>query len=213
MDAIRVLLIDDHPVVRLGLRSLLTQHPLVEVIGEAEDSSKALEMVARLEPDVALVDVRLGDANGIDLARQLHRLHPSTRIIILTSYDDEGFLLEAAQAGVHGYMLKSASTEVLAEAISAVHAGERRLSPTLAGKALGHLETLSRAQARSESGLSDQEFQLLRLIADGASTQEIAQILYWSERTIKRKTQDILLKLGATSRAQAVAEAYKRGLL
>jgi DNA-binding NarL/FixJ family response regulator len=147
------------------------------------------------------------------LAQRVRRIWPETRIIILTSYDDEGYLLEAARAGVHGYLLKGASAEVLADAIRAVHAGEKQLSPLLGGKALDQLAVLTRAQAQSESGLTNQELQLLRLIAAGTSTQEMGDTLHFSERTVKRKIQDILVKLGATSRAQAVAEAFKRGLL
>ncbi len=213
MQHIRVLVVDDHPVIRQGLRSLLSQYPDIQVIEEAEGGAAALELIAALQPDVVLLDIRLAGASGLELAWQLRRLHSTTRVIILTSHDDEAYLLEAAQAGAHGYLLKSASAEVLADAIRAVHAGERRLSPALAGKALEHLEKLSWAQTRSESGLSDQEFQLLRMLADGASTQDMAQALYLSERTVKRKIQDILAKLGATSRTQAVAAAFKRGLL
>lgn len=209
----RVLVVDDHPVIRQGLRSLLSQYPDIQVVGEAEGGAAALELIADLQPDVVLLDIRLAGSSGLDLAWQLWRSHSRTRVIILTSHDDEAYLLEAAQAGVHGYLLKSASAEVLADAIRAVHAGERRLSPVLAGKALKQLETLSRAQVRAESGLSDQELQLLQLLAAGASTQDMVQALYLSERTIKRKIQDILTKLGAASRAQAVAEAFKRGLL
>jgi DNA-binding NarL/FixJ family response regulator len=213
IEATRVLLVDDHPVVRQGLRSLLSQYPDIRVVGEAGGSPAALELVHGLRPDVVLLDIRLAGPSGLDLARQLRRSGSESRVIILTSYDDEGYLLEAAQAGVRGYLLKSASAEVLADAIRAVHAGEWRLSPVLADKALEHLEALSQAQTQSESGLSDQELQILRLFGEGASTQAISQALYLSERTVKRKTQDILAKLGAASRAQAVAEAFKRGLL
>lgn len=209
----RVMVVDDHPVVRQGLRSLLSQYPDIQVVGEADVAPLALELIDELRPDVVLLDIRLAGPSGLDLARQLRRSRFDSRVIILTSHDDEAYLLEAAQAGVYGYLLKSASAEVLADTIRAVHAGERRLSPMLAGKALEQLETLSRAQVRAESGLSDQELQLLQLFADGASTQDMAQSLYLSERTVKRKIQDILTKLGAASRAQAVAEAFKRGLL
>jgi DNA-binding NarL/FixJ family response regulator len=147
------------------------------------------------------------------VAGQLRRSGAGARIIILTSHDDEAYLMEAAQAGVHGYLLKSTSAELLAEAIRAVHAGEHRLSPALVSKALEQLEALSRAQAKAESGLSDQELQLLHLLAEGAGTQDMARALYLSERTVKRKIQDILAKLGAASRAHAVAEAFKQGLL
>ncbi len=209
----RVLIVDDHPVVRQGLRSLLAEYSDIQVVGETEGGSAFLELVVQLQPDVILLDIRLAGSSGLDLARQLRSMSSEARVIILTSYDDEIYLREAAQAGVHGYLLKSASAEVLADAIRAVHAGERRISPALVNKVMQQLETLSRAQAQAASGLSDQELRLLRLIAEGVSTPDIVRTLYLSERTVKRKIQDILTKLGATSRAQAVAEAYKRGLL
>lgn len=214
MEPIRVFLVDDHPVVRQGLRSLISQYSDMQVIGEAEDGSTALELVMELRPDVVLLDIRLATgSNGLQLARKLRRLKSEVRLIVLSSYDDDSYLLQAAQLGVHGYLLKSASPEVLADSIRAAYVGERRISPSMAGKALEQLAALSRAQAQSKSGLSDQELQLLQLIAQGATTQQIAQTLFLSNRTIKRKTQDILAKLGAVNRAQAVAEAFKRGLL
>jgi DNA-binding NarL/FixJ family response regulator len=205
--------VDDHPIVRQGLRSLLSQYPDIEVVEDAEGGPPALELIANLQPDVVLLDIRLAGPSGLDLARQLRRSQPHVRVIILTSHDDEAYLMEAAQAGVYGYLLKSASAELLAEAIRAAHAGEHRLSPALVGKALEQLKALSQAQAQAESGLSDQELQILRLLTEGATNQDIARTLYLSERTVKRKVQDVLTKLEAASRAQAVAEAYKRGLL
>jgi len=200
-------------VVRQGLRSLLSQYPDIQVVGEADGGPGALELIAELQPDVVLLDIRLSGRSGLELARQLRRSHSEAHVIILTSHDDEAYLMEAAQAGVHGYLLKSASAELLAEAIRAVHAGEHRLSPALVSMALEQLEALSRAQAKAESRLSDQELQLLHLLAEGAGTQDMARTLYLSERTVKRKIQDILAKLGAASRAHAIAEAFKRGLL
>lgn len=208
-----VFIVDDHLVVRQGLRSLLSQYPDIRVVGEADGGRDTVKLIARLQPDVVLLDIRLAGPSGLDLARQLQRARSQSRIIILTSYDDESYLLEAAQAGVHGYLLKSTSAEILADAIQAVHRGERRLSRAVAGKALQQLEALTQAQLQTEVGLSDQELQLLQLIADGATTQEMAGALYLSERTVKRKVQDILDKLEAANRAQAVSEAYKRGLL
>jgi len=213
VETIRILIVDDHTVVRQGLCSLLAQYSDLEVVGEADGGLPALDMITQLEPDLVLLDVRLAGPSGLELARRIRRMPTGTRVIILSSYDDENYLLEAAQAGVHGYLLKSASAEVLAESIRAVHAGEKRLSSELGGKALGQLQQLARSQARSEAGLSDQELQLLQLIAAGATTQDMVQQMYLSERTLKRKTQDVLSKLGAASRAQAVAEAFRRGLL
>jgi DNA-binding NarL/FixJ family response regulator len=208
-----VFIVDDHLVVRQGLRSLLAQYPGIRVVGEADGGPDTIELITSLQPDVVLLDIRLAGPSGLDLARQLQRAESQSRIIILTSYDDESYLLEAAQAGVYGYVLKSTSAEILADAIQAVHRGERRLSRAVAGKALEQLETLVQARVQAEIGLSDQELQLLHLIADGATTQDMAGALYISERTVKRKVQDVLDKLEAANRAQAVSKAYKRGLL
>ncbi|MFQ5611153.1 MAG: response regulator [Anaerolineae bacterium] len=213
METTRVLIVDDHPVVRQGLRSLLAEYPNIQVVGETAGGPATVDLVAGLEPDVILMDIRLAGPSGLDLARQLRRAGSEARVIILTSYDKDAYLLEAAQAGAFGYLLKNASAEVLVDTIQAVKRGEHRLSPSLAGKALQQLETLSRAQVQSKAGLSDHELQLLQLIADGATTRDMAGALYLSERTVKRKVQDVLDKLGATNRAQAVAEAFKRGLL
>ncbi len=212
MENISVLLVDDHPVVRQGLISLLGQYPDIRVVAQADRAETAIEK-AKLKPDVILLDIRLEDASGLDVARQLRRSQCSSRIIILTSYDDENYLLQAARIGVDGYLLKNVSAELLADAIRAVHAGEQQLSPALGGKALGQLRALSRSQLRLESGLAEEELKLLQFIADGLSVPEITRALYWSESTVKRKTKDVLAKLGATSRAQAIGLAFKRGLL
>lgn len=213
MEITRVVLIDDHPVVRQGLQSLLSQYPDIQVVGEAGNNPDALELISETHPDVILLDIRLLSQNGLSVARQLQRSGNRSRVIVLTSHEDESYLLEAAQAGVYGYLLKSASAEVLADSIRAVQRGERRLSPKLVGSAMKQLVALSQSQVIEDSGLADQEIQILKMIADGMNTQEMADNLYLSERTIKRKIQDILVKLGAGSRAQAVAEALKRGLI
>jgi len=208
-----VFIVDDHLVVRQGLRSLLSQYPNIQVMGEADGGPDTVELITSLQPDIVLLDIRLAGQGGLDLARQLRQAGSQSRIIILTSYDNESYLLEAAQAGVHGYLLKSTSAEILADAIRAVQRGERRLSRAVAGKALEQLEALTQAQPQAEVRLSKRELQLLQLIADGATTQEIAGTLYLSERTVKRKVQDLLDKLEAGNRAQAVSKAYKQGLL
>lgn len=213
MEDIRVVIIDDHPVVLQGIQSLLSQYPDIHVVGEAGNSSAALELINEGSPDVVLLDIRLADQNGLDIARQIYRSQVKSRVIILTSHEDEEYLLEAVQANVYGYLVKGTSAEVLVEAIRAVHAGERRLSKSLISKAMDQMVELSQAQLQAKSGLSNQELKVLKLIAAGSNTQEMANNLHWSERTLKRKLKDILAKLNAANRAQAVAEAYKLGLL
>jgi DNA-binding NarL/FixJ family response regulator len=209
---IRVLIVDDHPVVRKGLISLLSQFSIIQVVGEAGDISTALTHLHEKKPDIVLLDIRLGDENGLDVAQYIRRTESPARVIVLSSFEDKANLSLATQARVYGYLSKSTSPELLLEAIQAVHSGERRLSPSIGGKALEQLESLSNLQVQVEIGLSNQETQILKLMAEGASTDDMGKALYLSERTIKRKIQDILTKLEAVNRAQAVAEGFKRGL-
>jgi len=211
MQSIRVFLVDDHPVVREGLRSLLASFPDIEVVGEAGDAFAIASQVQATRPDVLLLDIRLGNASGLEAARLLRRNQPSVKIIILTTYDDAEYLQQALAADVHGYLLKSASHEQLAEAIRAVHRGERLLSPPLLGKVMEEFGRLARDKSRQDSRLSDQELQVLRQIAAGATNREIAERLFWSEVTVKRKIQDIIEKLGVANRAEAIAEAIRHG--
>ena len=210
---IRVVIVDDHPVVRKGLKSLLLQYPEINVIGESDGNKDVLGMIGELNPDVVLMDIRLGNVSGIDLTRRIRRFNDKIYIIILTSYDEKSYLIEAIQAGAHGYLLKSASPETLVETIQEVYAGERCISIELVGQLMEQMEVLTQEQQISRSGLSVGEIQVLQMIADGLGTQEIAQALFLSESTVKRKLHEILEKLGATNRAQAIAEAFKRGLL
>ena len=213
MSAIRVLICDDHPIVRQGVRSVLTNHADIEVVGEAENASTLFAIIDSLKPDVVLVDIRMPGQSGIDVTQRLKRDYPDVKVIILSTYDDDEFLFGALRAGADGYLLKSASQEVLADSIRQVGHGERLLSPTLVSKVMREFRDLAKDKARGESGLTDQEVEVLRMIAAGATNKEIAEKLYWSEVTVKRKVQDILEKMGVANRAQAVAEAGKRGLL
>jgi DNA-binding NarL/FixJ family response regulator len=210
---IKVLVIDDHPVVRDGVENLLSQQPDIEFVGGAADTDSALEALAALHPDVALVDIKLGEDSGLKLARRILHAHPTCRVIMLTSYGDEEYLWEAARARVHGYLLKSSSPELLADTIRAVHGGEIRLSPAMGDTALREMRGMAHEMAVLHEGLSPEHIRVLSLIASGSSVAEIAHDMSFSERTVKRKSQEILTILGVSSRAQAVSEAYERGLL
>ncbi|MFQ5856648.1 MAG: response regulator [Anaerolineae bacterium] len=213
MERIRILIADDHPIVRQGLRSLLTQYDDLEVAGEAGTGPAVLEHASRLQPDVILLDVRMAGANGIEIARQLRQEHPEIRIIILTTYDDEEYLFGALQVGAQAYLLKDISLDTLPTAIRAVHQGERLLSPLLVDKVLREFQNLTTEKLRRDAGLSDEELRILRAMARGATNKEIAEEFFWSEVTVKKKVQEILAKLEAENRTQAVAKAIRQGLI
>jgi DNA-binding NarL/FixJ family response regulator len=208
---IRVLIVDDHPVVRHGLRSLLAGHPDIEVVGEAENGAEVLPCLAGRETDVILLDIQMKGQSGIEIARRVRHAYPAVKVIILTTYDDEGYLREALEAGVHGYLLKSASHASLPDSIRAVMRGEKLLSQPLVSAVVSDYQKLVQDHARREAGLTAEELQILAAIADGASNKDLAERFFWSEATVKRRVQEILDKLGATNRAQAIAEAVRRG--
>ena len=209
----RVFIVDDHAIFRRGLRSLLAEEPDIDVIGESANGVDALAAAGRLDPDVMILDIRLGGLDGIQVARQLQLRHPSVRVIVLTTYEDSQYLLSAFQSGAYAYLLKNTSYDTLANAIRAVRRGQRLLAPELVHHMLEEYRQLAQQRLRHESGVSDQELEVLRLLAEGASSREIADRLFWSEITVKRKVQDIADKLNAGNRVQAVAEAVRRGLI
>ncbi len=213
MSYIKILIVDDHPIVRRGLQSLLTDAKDLQVVGEASNGAEALQQIAALKPDVVLMDIRLPNADGVQVTRRVRREHPHVKVIILTTYDDEQHLFNAIEAGAHGFLTKHADYGDIASSIRAVYKGERLLSPALIGKVLDRFQQLARAQAMQESGLGDEEVEVLRLIADGATNKEIGEKLFWSEVTVKRRASEVYAKLNVADRAQAVAEAMKRGLI
>lgn len=213
MRAIRVLIVDDHPSVRRGLRSLLSSSLDMEVIGESEDGAAALQAAIELSPDVILLDIRMPGPEGTQIAHQLHQQVPEARIIILTAYDHESYVINAMRAGAHAYVLKSTSDETVVETIRSVYHGKRALSASLMDKVLKQFQVLARDHAWSESNLSEQEAEVLNLMAQGATNKEIADEMYWSERSVKRVVQQIMDKLEARSRTHAVAKAIRRGLI
>ncbi|TMC52324.1 MAG: response regulator transcription factor [Chloroflexi bacterium] len=157
MSPIKVLIVDDHPVVRRGLQSLLADAKDVQVVGEASNGAEALQQIAATAPDVVLMDIRLPNADGVQVTRRVRRDYPQVKVIILTTYDDEQHLFNAIEAGAHGFLTKHADYGDIAAAIRAVHRGERLLSPSLVGKVLERFQQLARAQAMQASGLSDED--------------------------------------------------------
>ena len=211
MNTIRVMVVDDHPVVRQGVRSLLSNHADLEIVGEADTGMTALRHAADLAPNVILLDIRMPGETGIDLVERLQRTAPAAKILMLTSFDDREYVTGALRAGAHGYVLKSISDETLVNAIRAVHSGERVLSPQVLDQMI---QRFTSDTLESEIvDLTQDERDIMRLLADGASNAKIASDLYMSETTVKRKLQEVFEKLSVHSRAQAAAEAVRRGLI
>jgi DNA-binding NarL/FixJ family response regulator len=212
---IRILLADDHAVVRSGIRSLLEHHDDLSVVEEASSADDIVAAVASCDPDVVLIDLKLsGDGpTGIDVARRLKRQGERPRVAIITAFDDGDYVFSAFHAGVDAYILKTVSEDVLADAIRAIHAGERFVSGPLLGSVLTQFGELARFRVQQESGLSDEDLLALRMLAKGATTAEISGALFCSEPTLKRKLRAIYEKLHVTTRVQAVVEALRRGLI
>lgn len=205
---IRVLVVDDHPVVREGLVAILEDDPEFQVAGSVGSAEEALALAPRARPDVVLLDLELPGMSGVDAIPGLAAAAPGARIVVLTAYDTDERVLGAVRAGARGYLLKGSPAEEIARAIRAVHAGESYLASRVAGTLLGQV----RAPRRS-TALSERERAVLRHIADGLSTKQAARVLGITERTVKFHVRSIMNKLGADTRAQAVAKAARRGLL
>jgi len=210
---IRVLHVDDHPIVRQGVRSLLSAFADIQVVGEADSPTTVFAQIQSLRPDVILLDVRLGEFNGIQVAQQLRRTYPDCRVIILTTYDDDDYLFAALEAGAQAYLLKDVSLDELPASIRAVHAGKRLLSPFLMDRVLGQFQTLAADKRQHEIGLSRDDQQMLVFMADGLTNREIADKLHFSEATVKKRVQEMLESLGVANRTQAVALAIRRGFI
>ena len=199
---IRVLVADDHPVVQQGLCTMLELEDDILVIGRASDGIDAVEQVREQHPDVVLLDVQMPKMDGIEALRQIRSENPQARVIVLTTYRSEDYVLPSLQAGASGYLLKDATREELAGAIRSVAAGESLLDP----------EWL-RVRPSETPALTARERDVLRLMADGRSNSEIATTLFVSENTVKTHVSNILLKLGCRDRAAAVLTAWRRHLL
>lgn len=213
MNPIRVLIVDDHPMVRRGLKSLLGSYPDMEVVGEAEDGVTALAVTAQLSPDIVLLDIQMPELDGVQVAQRLRVASPKAKIIALTAFDSEEYVRDSMHAGVYAYLLKSNSDEIIAESIRRVHRGERLLEPSQVNPVLAEFKSLALTNLQNETGLTEQDLVVLRLIARGATNEEIARETHWSDRTVKREIEQITAKLGARNRAHAVSEAIKRGLV
>ena len=208
---IRLLLVDDHQVVLVGLRTVLHNNQGITVVGEAGSKAAAVRMAKRLKPDVVLMDVRLPDGSGVEACRDILASHPTTRVIFLTSFADDEFALAAVLAGAQGYVLKNIDSEVLIRSIQAVSNGQSLLSPALTQRALDWVKAGS-AQAgrvRTES-LAPQEERILALVAEGLTNKEIAATMQLSDKTVKNYLAHMFQKLQISRRTQAATFFVKR---
>lgn len=210
---ISVLLVDDHPVVIEGLRKVLATAGDISISGEATDASGAIELARHLRPDVILLDLRMPGASGVQAVRRLREQESRSAVIILTSYGDQAYVRQALEAGADGYLLKSTPPEQLIAAIRAAARGRRQLSPELLDAVLSDFGGLAREQTRRDADLSDEDREILRRAAEGATNREIGNAMGKSEIAIKKRLQVIFAKLGAVDRAHAVAESIRRGLI
>jgi DNA-binding NarL/FixJ family response regulator len=208
---IRVLIVDDHPVVRDGLRGVIEGEPDMEVVGEAGNGAEALARVAGADAgggvDVVLMDLRMPQMGGVEAIKQLRRTAPAVRVLVLTTFDTDRDVLPAVEAGATGYLLKDTPRAELLRAVRSAHRGEAVLSPTVAGRLMGQV------RGPEPEVLSTRELEVLALVAAGSTNREAAQKLFISEATVKTHLLHIYAKLEVRDRASAVAVGYQRGLL
>jgi len=204
---IRIVIADDHPIFRAGLQGLLSDQDDFEVVGEAANGREAVAVVRHAAPDVLLVDLQMPELDGVGVIREIRTLAPATRILVLTTYDSDGDILRAVEAGATGYLLKDTPREELFKAIRATARGDSALSPVVASKLIG------RARGLVERSLSARELEVLALVARGVSNKIIAKDLRISEATVKTHLIHIFAKLGVDDRTAAVTVAMERGVL
>lgn len=212
MTRIRILIADDHPVVREGLAAMLDRQEDMEVVGDAPDGAAAVARAAETSPDVILMDLRMPVMDGVEAMRAIAARQPSVHFIVLTTYDNDEYIFKGIEAGARAYLLKDSPREELFKAIRAVHRGESLIQPSVATKVLDRFATLSR-QAQSPELLSEREKEVLRLMATGAANKTIASALFISESTVKTHVQSIFQKLDVSDRTGAVTQALQRGII
>ena len=209
----RIVLVDDHEVVRLGLKALLEHHPNFEVVGEAGTAKEALDQVAQLRPDVVLMDIRLPGTSGIEACEEITQNYPETRVIMLTSYAEDEMLFSAIRAGASGDVLKQIGAEDLIRAIEAVGRGEALLDPAVTQRVFQEVRrAVKEEEASAFANLSQQEKHVLLLVSEGKTNREIAKSLFLGEGTVRNYVSSILSKLGVSNRAEAAAYAVEHNL-
>ena len=209
----RILLVDDHEVVRLGLKSLLERHPQFEIVGEAASAREALEQVETNHPDVVVMDIRLPGTSGIEACEEITSRFPETRVLMLTSYAEDEMLFSAIRAGASGYILKQIGGEELVRALEAVARGEALLDPAVTQRVFQEVRrAVKEEEASAFVHLSQQEKHVLLLVSEGRTNREIAKALFLGEGTVRNYVSSILSKLGVSNRAEAAAYAVEHNL-
>lgn len=209
--AIRVYLLDDHAVVRRGLRTVLELEDDIEVVGEAGTVAEGVPQILELAPDVAVLDGRLPDGHGIEVCRQVRSADPDIKALILTSYDDDEALFNAILAGAGGYVLKQVDESALVSGIRAVHQGQSLIDPAVAVRVIERMRSRETAAPAGLSALTDLESEILDLITEGLTNRQIGERLYLAEKTVKNHVTGLLAKLGVQRRTQAAVIASQRG--
>lgn len=208
--SLKILLVDDHEVVRVGVRALIERQTDMEVVGEASTVREAVRKVEQLAPDIVVLDIRLPGGSGLDACRQIKALRPETRIIVLTSYPDDEVLFDAIACGAEGYVLKQIGSGELIQALEQVGRGESLLDPALTSQVFAKMREVRRQErAHAFAGMTGQEMQILAHVAEGETNREIGAALQLSEKTVRNYVSIILGKLDLTSRAQAAAYAAR----
>jgi DNA-binding NarL/FixJ family response regulator len=212
MSKIRIILADDHVILRQGTRQLLEHESDMDVVGEASDGAEAVELVSKLKPDVVIIDVAMPGMNGIEATKKIKEILPGTKILVLTGYDYDEYIFSLLEIGAAGYLLKDVSGDELVGAIRAVYMGEPVLHPAVMRKLMDRCKTMSPRQVDTQIGvLSDREMEVLKLAVGGKSNKDIAETLNISLRTVQAHMRSIFNKIGVGSRSEAIVCGLKKG--
>ena len=212
-NSIRVLIVDDHPVVRYGVRHVLESDPAILVVGELECVRGIAEKLPEMRPDVVLLDLELGDICGVEALRMLREAAPDLRVIVYTTHDDDESIIEAAKLGIDGYLLKGSPKEEIIGAVRSVSGGGTAIEPAVAAKLMRHMNKRSTKAAEPQIRFSNREIQVLGLLAGGKTNRDIGKALFISESTVKFHVHAILNKLDAKNRTEAVSLAVQMGVV
>lgn len=217
MGKIKVILAEDHAVVRQGTKQLLERYPDIEVIGEAQDGEEAVALAKSLQPDVVIMDVRMPRKSGIEATREIKKENPRLAVLVLTAHDDDEYIFALLEAGANGYLLKTAEVEELVKAVRAVNAGQTALDPLVTQKVVSQfkggksLPDVIAEVGDEMDGLTGRELEVLRMVGQGLTNKEVAQKLYISDRTVQAHLSSIFSKLQVASRTEAVMYAVRKG--